>query len=355
MNEVGLRPADDGDGGRRAHRACLVRAAGAAVLARRHHARRPVHRDDHAPRAGAVDAGRGRAGHVRRVRGTRVHLGHDVHRRPPARRARRAARPRHWRVPRRRAGSALSWGRRSAACSPRSTASPRRSGSGSWGRRCSSPCCGASSTRSSTRATRCRTPPPADPAARRHHRQNTPRAGSFANRRTGCGAAPSCRPRPAAGTPRAPGRSRIAELPRWWCSPDAGAGQPGGDLPKGARVDLVEQPAAVQAGGEGPHEPGLLEQSKLPGHSRPAEPELGGDGRWPPRLHRDQGDDGPAARIRQQRDSDTIASRHASRMTSPAYLPRSRAFVVPRVANGTASLVFRRCPPGARAAARPRR
>ena len=60
-----------------------------------------------------------------------------------------------------------SWsGRRSAACSPESSGSPRRSGSGSSARRSSWPSCGASSTTSPTPATR--TPRRSRP--RRRHR-----------------------------------------------------------------------------------------------------------------------------------------------------------------------------------------
>ena len=92
----------------------------AAVLARRHHARRPADRDRDPPRARPDDRARGRPGDVRRVRRARVRVGHDGDRDPPARRPGRAARPGHRRLPRRRDGGHRRSARRSAACSPSS-------------------------------------------------------------------------------------------------------------------------------------------------------------------------------------------------------------------------------------------
>ena len=113
----------------------VVRGARAALLARRHHARRPADRDRDPPDPRPDDRARGRPGDVRRVRRARVRVGHDLHRDPPARDAGRAARPGDRRVPRRRDAAASSSAPRSAGCSPRATGSPRRSGSGSSDRR----------------------------------------------------------------------------------------------------------------------------------------------------------------------------------------------------------------------------
>ena len=92
----------------------------------------------------------GRPGHHGRVRRPRVRVGHDLHRRPAARRARRAARPRERRVPRRdrRRPRDRDAAGRTARAAP--TGSRRRSGSGSSARRCWSSSCGASSTTSRT-------------------------------------------------------------------------------------------------------------------------------------------------------------------------------------------------------------
>ena len=124
----------------------LVRAPRAPVLARRHHARRPAHRDPDAPRARADDlVARRRARDDGGVRGARVRLGHDGDGDPAAGGAGRAPRSGDRRVHGRRRRRASSSGRRSAGCSPASSGSRRRSGSGSSGRRCSWSCCGASS------------------------------------------------------------------------------------------------------------------------------------------------------------------------------------------------------------------
>jgi MFS family permease len=84
MSEVGFGLLDDRDRGRRRRRDRPVRPAGAAVLARRHHARRARHRDLHASDPRPDDVATAGPGDLRRLRCPRVHLGHDVHGRPAA-------------------------------------------------------------------------------------------------------------------------------------------------------------------------------------------------------------------------------------------------------------------------------
>ena len=77
----------------------LVRPTRATLLARRHHARRPAHRDGHPPVARADDVRGGRARDARRVRRPRVRVGHDLDGRPSAGRPGRDARSGDRRLP----------------------------------------------------------------------------------------------------------------------------------------------------------------------------------------------------------------------------------------------------------------
>ena len=94
-----------------------LRPPRAAVLAGRHHARRPADRDVHAPGARAHDLTGGRAGDDGRLRRARVRVGHDLDRGAPARRAGRAARPGRAASTASRSSVGSSSARRSAACS----------------------------------------------------------------------------------------------------------------------------------------------------------------------------------------------------------------------------------------------